>query len=267
MSIYDKIITLAQKYCDDNYRYWVEKYQKERTGNDYPYTYTENDYNLFPRYIKLGLISKGVDLLVDQQFKSFEDCVQSLLNAADFQGNSTTQLSNEVGKFASEDEKLKYQKYILNFSESNLLTTLVEHSIYRKKLDEQEAKKIREKLLEKWNYSGSYWYPLIDTPLVSVLFLMDEYVLPFEKNIIDIVKSISLCKFYAIDEIGDDYKYSLNTFNLSSLYETMCCDDTFEWVIYRSHEGTIAFGGEKLISQVKEILKHCKNKFNVLEFD
>jgi hypothetical protein len=212
------------------------------------------------------VVIRGI-LTAGQKLKSFNDCVQELLKAANYQGASVTNLKNETGKLAFDDEKQKYYEYILSISESNLASTELERPIYRKKLNEYEAKKIRKKLLINWNYNGCYWCPLADVAPVCALFLMDEYVLPFEENIIDIIKSISLNKFYAIDEMGDDYKHSIDTFNLSSLYETICCDDTFEWVVYRSHESTISFGGEKLIPKIKELLKRYEDKFNVMEFE
>jgi hypothetical protein len=270
MDINNKLITLAQKYCKDNYVYWVDKYQKERTGNDFPYTYTytDADYDLFSRYIKLSAISRGVELLVGKKYRFFNLCQQSLLCAADFRDSFADNLTNEIQKMAMDDEKQKYRDFILSHSEDNLLNMEVKRIKYKRLLAEHESKKVRKILSEKWGYDG-YWHPLIegDTP-ANVLFLMDKYILPSEQLIIDVVKGISLKKYYAIDEGRCDYKQSIENFNLH-LYqgsETFCCDETFEWVVYGSHEGTISFGGAMLILQIKELLKDYNEKFNLFEW-
>jgi hypothetical protein len=264
--VYEKIITLAQNYCRENYAFWIDKYQRKRTGNDFPYTYTEEDYNLFPRYIKLSAISRGVDLLVGKKYRTFNLCQQSLLCAADFRDSFTDNLTNDIQKMAMEEEKQKYRDFILRHNENDLLDMEVKRIKYKRLLTEYESKKVRKILSEKWGYDG-YWYPIRegDTP-ANVLFLMTEYVLPFEQKIIDAIKGISLIsKYYAIDECRDDYKHSIENFSLA-LYqgsETFCCDDTFEWVVYGSHEGTVSFGGDKLLPQIRELLKNYKNKFNL----
>jgi len=265
MNAYEKLTTLAQNYCSENYAFWFEKYQRERTGNDFPHTYNDEDYDLFPRYIKLSAIHRGVDLLVGRKFRSFNLCQQSLLNAADTQDLLVDNPTNDIQKRAMEDERQKYRDFILSHNENDLLNMEVKRIKYRRLLTDQESKKVRKILLEKLGYDG-YWYPICvgDTP-ENVLFLMTEYVLPFEQNIINAVKSLSLNKFYAIDEFHNDYKHSIECFNLS-LYETFCCDDTFEWAVYGSHEGTISFGGDKLLPQIKELLKDYEEKFNLLEW-
>ena len=122
--------------------------------------------------------------------------------------------------------------------------------------------------MDKWGYDGC-WYPINggDSP-TNAFFLMTKYVLPFERSIIAVIKGISLKKYYAIDESGDDYKYSIDNFNLHLYHgtEIFCCDDTFQWVVYGSHEGTLSFGGNNLLPQLRVLLKDYKEKFNIFEW-
>ena len=263
MHIYEKMITLTRMYCKDNYHFWHVKYFNERTGSDYPhYSYTDKDYTIFPRYLVLAAISKEVDLLVGRKFKSFNSCIQALLSAADYAENET----NEKSKVTKEDEKRKYREFILSFNESALNNTVVKRLGANRKLSDIESAKIRKKLAEKWGYDR-YWYPLDGKPHTGALFLMDEYVTPFEEEIVDFIQAISLNRFYTIAEGRHDYKHPISEFTLS-LYdgtEKICCNDTFEWVVYASHEGTISFGGEKLVPKIKEILKPYESKFNLWE--
>ncbi|MCL2695310.1 MAG: hypothetical protein FWE69_03180 [Clostridiales bacterium] len=258
------MVTLAQMYCRDNYSFWIEKYQSERTGNDYPYTYTDEDYNMFPRYLVLAAISKEIDMLVGQKRKSFSNCKYELLAAADYSDDEP----NEKCQVTKEDEKRKYREFILSFDENGLANTTVKQLGFRRKLGKNESEKIRKKLAEKWNYDGS-WYPIGGNPHEEALYLMEKYITPFEKEINDIIRSISLSRYYTIDEFGDDYKRSVADFTIPSYKyvgsETLCCDDTFDWIIYVSHESTISFGGDRLISQIKGLLKDYESRFDVWE--
>jgi len=264
MHINEKMITLAQKYCKDNYRYWIIKYQNERTGNNYPYTYTDEYYDLFPRYLALAAILKEVDLLVGQKFKDFDRCMQKLLNAADYPDNEP----NEKIRLPKEDEKRKFREFILGLDENTLAKTEVKGTGYRKKLGKYESDKIRKKLREHWSYNGR-WYPLAEKPGNDVLYVMEKYIIPFEREIVEIIRTISQKRYYTLDECGDDYKHSISNFTIPwYMYngsEILCCDDTLGWIVYVSHEDTISFGGDELITQVKELLHGYESKFNVWE--
>ncbi len=94
---------------------------------------------------------------------------------------------------------------------------------------------------------------------------MKKYVEPCEKEIIEIVKGFSSEKIYEIGEINEgDYEITVESFS-PILYETLCCDRNFEWVAYGSHESTIAFGGDKLIAAIKQLLYTHSSKFDVYE--
>ena len=50
----------------------------------------------------------------------------------------------------------------------------------------------------------------------------------------------------------DDYMF----WEADDLYwngETYWFDDSLDWVVYKSHEGTITFGGRWLVDRVKEV--------------
>ena len=44
--------------------------------------------------------------------------------------------------------------------------------------------------------------------------------------------------------------------------ETIFTDKTFEWVVYGSHESTIAFGGIWLVDFIKKLFANRKDKLN-----
>ena len=75
----EALITAARTYLKSNHSYWATRYSKERTGNDYPYTYTDNDYNLFPRYNMLSAILDRVELLPGEEHLSQDALLQTIL--------------------------------------------------------------------------------------------------------------------------------------------------------------------------------------------
>jgi hypothetical protein len=67
MSPADALITAARRYCEDNHSYWANRYANERSGADFPaYSYSEGDYDLFPRYNVLAAILAQVEVLVER---------------------------------------------------------------------------------------------------------------------------------------------------------------------------------------------------------
>jgi len=58
-----------------------------------------------------------------------------------------------------------------------------------------------------------------------------------------------------------DYELDKHEFN-PDCYETVYTDRTFSWIIYGSHEGTLAFGGTKLIDKIMNIYNERKDLIN-----
>jgi hypothetical protein len=76
MSDIESIITLARHYCIRNYTFWTNKYSQENSGQ----MYSDNDYNLFPRYNVLEAILQGVETIIDKKFVSVNECKKELKN-------------------------------------------------------------------------------------------------------------------------------------------------------------------------------------------
>ena len=256
----EAIITLAIRYCIDNHSYWSEKYSKEKTGNDFPLTYTKNDYNLFPRYNCLDAIEKELTTLVGKRYDDINTVKEEIiLIGKNANTVFTTGKQNGTERKAIADERKKFCEFIFKVPDSDLenVTPLP----YKRKLSKDEAKSIRQGLNINWGFDGGYWIPLDGETSKETLFLMDKYIEPIKEEIIELVKSNSLTRIYEIEETGDDYEIEIDSFS-PNLYETICCDKNFEWVLYGSHEGTIAFGGDWLIKGIKNLLKGKESKFN-----
>ena len=132
--------------------------------------------------------------------------------------------------------------------------------------DECTLKQISDFLEEYTGRSTSYWYPLCvlknDIPVVAynVCDIYDD------GNIEQIEKTLRNCGIYAAKCFQMDhrteffeenmidllYEEDSDGYNFPYYVETYYFDDSKSWMIYVSHENTIAFTGDKLVKAAKE---------------
>ena len=83
------------------------------------------------------------------------------------------------------------------------------------------------------------------------------------QKIKDIVLNQPDNRIYEISEQRYDYEIDKSEIE-PDCYEIIYTDVNFEWIIYGSHEGTIAFGGEWLLNELDKQLSdkiELKNKW------
>lgn len=257
----EAIVTAAKHYCIDNFRYWSDRYQNERTGNDFPYTYFDNDYNLFPRYNALSAIRQGIEYFTGDEFQDIESCKQTLIKTGkESQSPFTEKTQNKIEQKAIQEERDKFLQFIDSIDTSILQS--VEPLPYRRRLKDDEREKIRQVLIDKWKVDG-YWVPLIEaSPELTTIFLdKDNLTETDEKQIADFIKEKAEGRLYEITEEQLDYEIDQNEFDIDC-YETFYCDKTFKWLIYGSHEGTITFGGQELLDFIQQLFADRRDLIN-----
>lgn len=281
MTDIEKLITSARHYCKDNFVFWADKYQKESSGNNNPYS--DNDYNIFPRYNVLTAIQQGIETLVGQEFQSFENCREQLVDIGlkshsiftidsnkdiHLLGESESQKStigrqNPIAKNAMTEERTKFVKFINSRTTENI--SLIKPLPYRRRLTDSEMVSVRKQLADIWNYDGDYWNPLDDKCSKDTVFVM-KYNLTEDDNkkIVKFIIANSSEKLFEITEDRIDYEIELDSFNLD-LYETIVTDKSFSWVIYGSHEDTLTFRGTELIAFIKSLYVDRQDKLNKWE--
>jgi hypothetical protein len=278
----ESLITKARRYCTENFSYWSKKYQAEMSGNNNPYS--NNDYNLFPRYNTLNTILQGVEVIVGKDFESFEQCKEELKRIGNeshsintIESNKELHLLGKMSKFfgksgklnkieknAIQDERRKFIEFIDSTNLESLID--VEPLPYERKLDEEESELIREQLLKIWNFDGDYWEPLESKSPKPTIFLMNDNFNETDKKEIEssIKEHLNSDKLFVITEDRIDYEVEVSLLDIG-LYETIICDNTFEWVVYGSHESTTAFGGEFLINKLNQLFESRKDKLSKWE--
>jgi hypothetical protein len=260
----EALITAARRYLKDNFNYWADRYSKERTGNDFPYTYTNNDYYLFPRYNVLSAILDNVETLVEQTGLDFETCKQELKDVGSTANSPfTTGEQNDTAKNAMQEERKKFIDFVQNLTASNLQE--IEPLPHRRRLAKTESEQVRQALQEHWNFQGNYWEPLEELSPKPTVFLMKDNITDsdFEKIIEEIQKHADK-KLFEITEDGSDAEIEFSLFH-PDCYETIYCDKSYEWIVYGSHESTVAFGGTWLLHSIEQLYSDRKDKLNKLE--
>ncbi|WP_315824024.1 hypothetical protein [Paraflavitalea speifideaquila] len=263
MTATEALITAARRYCQVNHNYWADKYAKERTGNDYPYTYTDNEFNLFPRYNMLFAILDRVEVLVGQNHLDSETCRQELKTISLEANSPFTAEKNKTAIKAMQEERDKFRDFIEGLTVADLSS--IEPLPYRRRLNEEESKQIRQALFEKWNFQGNYWEPLESLSPEPVIFLMKSNISESDyKQIINEIQQHTDNKLFEITEDGSDAEIEFSLFH-RNCYETVYCDRSMEWIIYGSHESTIAFAGTWLLDFINQLFADRKDKLNKWE--
>lgn len=257
MTKFEGLHTLVRSYCIDAIAFWKKEYAEKRTGSDFPeYTYSDSDYNLFPRYNALDAILKGVELIVATDYSDFKALKQDIIEAAlENETACTNNPDNEIEENAIKEERVKFKAYVESLKESDV-KDIVPLPL-RRRLKTNEKMTVRQMLHEVWGYDGDYWEPLGKKSPRETVFLLSKYLTDGDRLFIkELLAKKGGKHLYEVNETGDDYETDLES--ISSFYqdhEVMYFDETFKWTIYGSHEETITFGGEWLINSIKERFK------------
>lgn len=257
----EKLITSARRYCQDNHAFWTTKYAQERTGSDFPYTYSDNDYDLFPRYNVLFAILDRVEFLVEQPYPDFQACKNELKDIGHTANTVfTTGEQNNIASRAMLEERFKFVRFVESTSIDSL--KLIVRLPYRRRLKEEESNNVRKNLLDKWGYDGELWEPLQNKSPEQTLFIMKGNLTDSDcERISHTIKEKASSRLFEITEDNKDAVIDISEFDLDC-YETIYCDNSFQWVVYGSHESTVAFGGAWMLDFIEQLYSDRKELLN-----
>ncbi|RYD51762.1 MAG: hypothetical protein EOP52_06150 [Sphingobacteriales bacterium] len=260
----EALITSARRYLKDHFNYWSDKYLEERVDEASPYT--DNDYNIFPRYNVLAAILDEVETLVGQAYMDLQTCKQDLKSIG-LTANSlfTTGTQSDIATHAMHEERNKFVVFIESVRIEDLKS--VEPLPYRRRMKQEESEQVRKALLENWNFQGGYWQPLEKLSPKPTLFIMKENISDGDyEQIIKAVQKNADARLFEITEDGLDAEIDSGLFQ-PDCYETIYCDRSYEWILYGSHESTIAFGGAWLLEFVRRLYNDRQDQINKWEVD
>lgn len=106
------------------------------------------------------------------------------------------------------------------------------------------AQVLNDKLTDTWEITTYYWYPLYDSVRPDVI----AFQLTFINNTVihQVLEELHVKEVFEMHEDRTLWMLDVNEMDIS-YDERFWFTKNMEWVIYVSHEGSVAFGGEQLI--------------------
>jgi len=256
--------TLVRKYCIKEFNFWKKEYAEKRSGSDFPlYTYSDSDYNLFPRYNAIDAILKGVETIIPGDHTDFKALKKEIIQAGlQNETPATSNPDNEIEANAIEEERKKFRTYVESIAEQDIKD--VEPLPLRRRLKMEEKQSVRHLLQHAWGYDGDYWEPLAEKSPHETVFILRKYITDDDSVFIKkLLAKKGIRNLYEINETGDDYETDLDGFvSTYSGHEVIYVDETGKWTIYGSHEDTVTFGGDWLITSIRDRFKDRANVLN-----
>ena len=202
-------------------------------------------YRLFPRYRLDEAMEIEVERSTGLEFHSLAEARALLLDAG------RRALSSLLREFqdskdacmALNDEYKAFELYVAGMGATQL--GRVEPLPYRRVLGELESERLWDELRTRWGVTG-YWYPLADCdPHTNVLAFHQEL---WEQRggtslLLQAAQGRALQRCFLLRDGPPDYE--VDTSLMNPIYRGDECFMTtdFEWLVYSSHESSIAVAG------------------------
>ena len=261
MTEVEACITAARRYCIDNFDYWSERYSNEISETPY----SDNDYNLFPRYNALKAILHEIERLTGQNYPSLETCKSDLIKTG--LSNQSIFISgrlNQIEANAILEEKNKFITFIKNLGVEELKN--VKSLPFKRRISEVESLLKRKKIESSWGFDGGYWEPIYNKSPDETVFVMRDLLLESDnKEIVDFIATIAKKRIFEITEEKLDYELEVSLLD-PHCYETIYFDNSMKWVVYGSHEFTTTFGGTELVAFIKQLFSTRSDLLNKWEY-
>ena len=214
---------------------------RDRVGSDY----SKAAYSLFPRYRLDEAIEVEVERINAHQFPSLEDARKLLLEGGNRAFTSLLQEFQQSPQacVALTDEWRAFEAYISSLDPVQLAR--IEPLPYRRVLTKSESEHLRQELSARWGANG-YWYPIAKCdPQTNVIAFHQEL---WEQRdgtslLLQAIQQRAIERCFLLLEGPVDYEIA------RSLVEPMYRGDEsfvtsdFEWLMYISHESSIAVAG------------------------
>ncbi len=237
--------TAARRYCIERHKYWRELYGDLQKGREHPRSsgYTAKDLDTFPRYLVMDAIRVEIEGFVPGDFPSCEDALEMLVTAIATADSASTISDEKVTKRAIEEERERAVAYLRKLGPSDLAT--IEALPYRRTLGQREAKELQTRLRDEWGVTG-YWYPLEEIERTDAEAFRDQHFLDegADGHLRRALEQRGVEKVYALREWEPHWEGGPECVDCIDYgAETFWFDNNLDWIVYVSHEGSIAVGG------------------------
>ncbi|MEV4713839.1 hypothetical protein [Micromonospora sp. NPDC049374] len=118
---------------------------------------------------------------------------------------------------------------------------------YRRVLTSAESSDWRARLQARWGVQATSWHPMLPGPVPPGVLVLTDAAVQTRAGIGRVrqaLRAIGARRVIELREDGLDYLLDLDLFVPTyNGAEGVWSDDSLDWVLFASHEGTVAFGG------------------------
>lgn len=250
----------AREYCESRHAHWCAEYsalvasgRHQLTNADGSYRYTDASYRIFPRYNVLEAIRVEVERFVPSDFETIE-VARGLIEAAAWSAESElTSSTSSIATAAMTDEREAFAQFVARSTQAEWSTVKV--LPFRRVLGAPERDRLSHDFEARW---GVWYGGYCDRPPregqrhITLHVQWVDAVAGREETLRALLRSHGITRVISLCELGDSREEDLSaaTFFYGSGGEAFWFDEGMEWMIYASHESSITFGGEWLVTAV-----------------
>jgi len=235
----------ARQYLMDRYDELCRAYAKlpGRRGSD---SYSPKALRIFPRYQVVQAMLVEVERLDPDYLPDIERLAAALDRAAyAAQSPFTDPPGGAVEAEVMADERGLFSAAVETWMSMPDLE--VGQLGYRRVLTSQESSDWRTRLHTRWGVQGTSWHPMLPGPIPPGVLVLTDTALRSRGAIARVrnaLQTMGAGRVVELREDGVDYLLDLDLFTPAyNGAEGVWSDDSVDWVLFASHEGTVAFGG------------------------
>lgn len=207
--------------------------------------YTKAAYSLFPRYRLDEAIAIEVERIAGDEFRSLEGARKLLREAGHRALSSLLQefQQSPEARVALADEWKAFDSYVGSLDPIQLAQ--IKPLPYRRVLTTSESEQLRQKLNTIWGAKG-YWYPLSKCdPQTNVIAFHQELWDQREGTsfLREAIQQRAIERCFLLLEWPVDYEIAQSLVEPMYRRDESFVTSDFEWLVYSSHESSIAVAG------------------------
>ncbi len=241
----------ARRYCTEQYARWSKAYMAQRKRGPAPYS--DEDYDLFPRYLVLGGILAEIERWVPEDFATLEEAKELLIEMARTGSSELSRhVKHPIGLAAQAQVRVAAERFLRDSTLADWLS--VAPLPFRRTLGKAEVAELQATFQRRWGrwYAGGRLSPEPATlPPHVTLHTEALNKLPLARELAAFLTRRGITRIFFVPEDGGGYEYDLGDEDFETGSETvwMLCDA--DWMIYASHESSITLGGAELLAELR----------------
>lgn len=246
----------ARRYCADRIAHWHRAYAElqARQPKGGVYSYTEDDYRIFPRYQVLGAMLSEIERWQPADAASLDDARARLVTAALTAASPFTTTDSPIAAAAMTDERAAFERFARDSTAADWAAAA--SLPFRRVLTATDADVRYRAFCARWGRWYGGYADGTDLPPTVTLHVEVWDALPLLAALRTALAAHGVDQLFELREHGDSSEVTLAATNFTyNGAEGYWFSDAGEpWMLYASHESSITIGGAWLLATVRAAL-------------